>query len=203
MLSVLLLTFVLASCAGKPPAKEKEEVTVRVAIAPGVVHLDAQDTNTRYAFEVTQLCYENLFERDKDGKLQPWLVSDWSVSGDGLVYTFHVREGVKFHDGTPLDAEAVKVNLERKIQRDQPLASMLKPYLQEMRVTGPMTLELRFNKPMFDLPGILAAKTFAIYSPKALREQQPEWFKENMVGTGPFILKEYRKGEYAKFVRNP
>jgi len=83
--------------------------------------LDPYSTNTTLTTAVTKSFYEGLYEFDKDLKVRPALAESHEVSKDGLVYTFKLRQGVKFYDGTDFNAEAVKFTLDRVTNPDNKL----------------------------------------------------------------------------------
>ena len=125
-------------------------------------------------------------------ELAPNLATDWSVSDDGLTYTFHLRNGVKFHDGTTFDADDVKATYERLIGMGVGLAYFLDG-VKEVRVVDPLTVEIVQEGPHAPFLGVLPA--IQIYSAEAIAEHPQEWFADHAVGTGPYKLVSYRRGE--------
>src|SRR5262245_9290917 len=95
--------------------------TLTIAFVPLTTDFDVNARNISTLNEQAQYVYETLFDRDGNGDIVPLLVADFEVSDDGLVHTWHLQPDVTFHDGSPFDAEAVKWNLERKIELQQPL----------------------------------------------------------------------------------
>lgn len=94
-----------------PSVFAAKDVTFAVAVA--LETLDPYNTNSTLNQAAGKAYYESLYEFDKDLKMQPKLATEYSVSPDGLVYTLKLRPGVKFHDGTDFNAEAVKVTFDR------------------------------------------------------------------------------------------
>src|SRR3546814_259267 len=94
---------------------------VVLALSSQAETLDPYNTNTTLTTAVTKSFYEGLFEFDKDLKIKPVLAESYDVTPDGLTYTFKLRQGVKFHDGTDFNAAAVKANLDRVLNRDNHL----------------------------------------------------------------------------------
>ncbi|MGW4802038.1 ABC transporter substrate-binding protein, partial [Nonomuraea sp. NPDC004297] len=93
--------------------------------------LDPHQLSTTNTTVVGRPIFDSLLRQDADGTLKPWLASAWQVSADGLTYTFTLREGVRFHDGSAWDAEALKLNLEhmRAPATKSPLAAAyIAPY---------------------------------------------------------------------------
>ena len=145
---------------------------------------------------------ENLVELNEAGEIEPWLARAWSTSADGREVTFQLEEGVSFHDGTPFNAEAVAFVYNEAIEKGFLYANLLGTF-QEARADGEHAVTLRFERPPAALLQNLAYRSLCIFSPTAYRENGEEWMATHVVGTGPFIQKEYRKGEYILFERNP
>jgi peptide/nickel transport system substrate-binding protein len=130
--------------------------------------------------------------------LEPKLATDWTVSDDGLVYTFNLRDGVTFHDGTPFDAEDVKASYDRVMAVGTGVQFALSP-VKEVRVVDPMTVEVELNEPFAPFLGPLPM--VAIYSAEAIAEHSgegelgTEWFIDHAVGTGPYQLADFKRGE--------
>lgn len=161
-----------------------------------VVELDplAGYVNSPSPYEVGLVLYEGLVRFDEELRFEPALATDWRVSDDGLTWTFHLREGVRFHDGTTFNAEAVKFNLERSIDPEQnPLNRPLWDPLTSVRVVDEYTVQITTNMPFATLLNTLAHGSAAMVSPAAVA-QYGDSFDRNPVGTGPFKIKSFRPG---------
>ena len=223
MSGVMLLSLLLSQligCAPAPSPTQGPEATATVAAeltstpAPEPTPVPADfvglvrelpvtlDTavkadNPTWKFAVA--VYESLLEY-KPGtlELEPALAESWEVSEDGTVYTFKLREGVKFHDGTTLDAEDVKVSFERAKELGQGSAWALAD-LKEIRVVDPMTVEFVIGTPSAQFPH--AVTFFDIVSADAVTENEKDgdlaqaWLAEHEVGTGPYMLESWTVGE--------
>ena len=139
--------------------------------------------------------YEGLVSYDsKSRTYRPSLATVWDISKDGLQYTFKLRAGVLFHDGTPLTADAVKSSYERVKKINQGIAFLLNS-VRAVDVLDASTVRITLNEPN---PAFLYA-TFKIkiISPKAIRDHDvnndlaQDWLKTNAVGTGPYQLDRY------------
>jgi peptide/nickel transport system substrate-binding protein len=140
----------------------------------------------------------------QDGKVGPGLAESWDVARDGKSYTFRLRKNVKFHDGTPLDAAAVKFTFDR-IQ--EPLGApgvaraFLGPY-DGADVIDPHTVRVRFKQPYAPFLRMAGLSPLGPISPAAARKAGPD-FGRQPVGTGPFMVKEWVPKSHVTLVRNP
>ncbi|MBN1979413.1 MAG: ABC transporter substrate-binding protein [Anaerolineae bacterium] len=134
----------------------------------------------------------------------PGLAEDWDISEDGLSYTFYLREGVTFHDGTPFNAEAVRFNLERITSPDllsQKARFMLGPYKQT-EVIDEYTVRIHLSEPFAPLLDSLSQVYLGMASPTAVEKWGRE-YQLHQVGTGPFIFAEYVPDDHLLLRRNP
>ncbi len=125
---------------------------------------------------------------DPTGKYVPALATSWEASPDGKVWTFKLRDGVTFQDGTKFDAEAVKFNLER-IADPKTASAQLKndigPFTK-VEVLDPLTVRITYDTPWVTL--LDALRRTPIWSPTAAQKFSVAEFQRNLVGTGPFKL---------------
>ena len=132
--------------------------------------------------------YDNLVVQLPDGSIKPWLAKEWSVSKDGKSYTFKLREDVKFHDGTPFNAEAVKYNLDRVIDPATKATAnslaLIRPY-SSSEVIDEYTIKVNLNAPSQAFLGNLSQALLGIVSPTAAKKYGDQLGK-NPVGTGPY-----------------
>ena len=125
--------------------------------------------------------------------LAPGLATSWDMSGDGLLYTFKLRQGVKFHDGTDFNADAVKFTYDRLLDPNSPYADT-GPFpfapgyygsIAETIVVDPATVQFRLKHPDSALVNAFTLNTGRIVSPQAVKTARAN-FAQNPVGTGPF-----------------
>lgn len=147
--------------------------------------------------------YEPLLARNAAGDYLPWLAKDYSISADGKVYTFNLREDVQFTDGEKLTAEAVAENYNRYTDAEYSGALSSGPiqYLKQARATAPHTLELELSQPYSSF--LFFVSQFEIISPKSFSEPDLKKGGTGIAGTGPFILDRYVKGQEISYRRNP
>ncbi|MDG4647193.1 ABC transporter substrate-binding protein [Roseibacterium sp. SDUM158017] len=142
-------------------------------------------------------------------EVEPALATGWDVSEDGTVYTFTLREGVSFHDGSPFDAEAVVFNFERMLNEDHPYhdtgpfpLSFFFSAVEAVEAVDDMTVRFTLNEPYAPFLSNLAYPTGLIVSPAAVMEHGAE-FGRNPSGTGAFTFAEWRSNEAVVVEGNP
>jgi len=132
----------------------------------------------------------------------PWLAKSWEISGDGLSYTFHLRDDVKFHDGTRFDAAAVKYNLDRiKEPKNAFYALSDIGSYESAKVIDDFTVQVQFSRPYAAFLANLSKPSLGIVSPAAA-EKYGEAFPLNPVGSGPFKFKSMTPGTEIALERN-
>ncbi|WP_235941437.1 ABC transporter substrate-binding protein [Paenibacillus puerhi] len=166
--------------------------------------LDAHKAGFAPTTRVMRSIYDSLVVELPDHSIQPWLATSWEVSADGKVYTFQLRKDVKFHDGTPFNAEAVKFNFDR-IKDPATKASIsfneIGPYLKT-EVVDEFTVKIHFEKPFAPFLSNAAKVDLGMVSPEAVKKYGDS-FPQNPVGTGPFKLKKLTPSTQVEFEKNP
>ncbi|MGC4820764.1 ABC transporter substrate-binding protein [Micromonospora sp. DT63] len=150
--------------------------------------------------------FESLLTYDKQGKLVPWLATGWQAAPDGLSYTLTLRDGVTFTDGTPLDAAAVKANIDKLREPGYApgVAAVQLRNLTAAEVVDRRTVRLTLSTPDVLILDFLASPQGAQVSPKSLREAKNlKAGGVDVVGTGPFVLDRYVPGQELHYRRNP
>lgn len=151
--------------------------------------------------------YEGLLKYDPTStKVEPSLAKSWDVSADGLTYTFHLQEGVKFQDGTDFNADAVKVNIDRqlppKVTADMSYASFVFGSVKDVQVVDTNTVKIDLKAPstpfLSNLAMVMAAP---MVSPKALQDNNNN-VDQAPVGTGPYKFVKWDKNQDIVLVRN-
>ncbi len=150
--------------------------------------------------------YDTLLYRDPQTKaLVPGLAEKWEVSDDGLTYTFHLRTGVKFHDGTPFDASAVAANLDRitdPATHSQKALFLLGPY-DHYTVVDAQTIQVVLKTPYAPLLDGFCQVYLGMASPKALKQYDSARYQFHQVGTGPYMMVDYIPLDHVTLRRNP
>jgi len=156
--------------------------------------------------------------------LEPALATSWSVSPDGKTWTFKLRQGIKFHDGTAFDAEAVQFNVERWWDPNHPngyrnagkiyeiwqqifggFKGEADSLLQAVKVVDQNTVQFVLKQPFAAFPSAIASGFFGIASPTAIKQAGASYGMAGSiaVGTGPFQFKEWRTGDRILLEKNP
>ena len=188
-----------AEPAAEATAKSPDNDLV-VAMQADATHLDPHVSGNGVSNTVTNTMYESLVTFDADTNIVPMLAKEWSMSDDGLSYTFVLNEGITFHDGEPFNAEAVIANWERG-RSDQ----SLRIYTQTQSWVSAVAdseyqLTITLDEPNNTFLNKLTQ--VRIISPKAIEEWGQDGLAKQSAGTGPYILSERVDGGYTKMVRN-
>lgn len=154
-------------------------------------------------YEITSDVFNTFLDIREDGRPIPGpLVTSWEKSEDGLKYTFHLKEGVTFHDGTPWDEKAAKWFFDWS--RNGPMKSNLVfKKIADVSAPGENTVEVTLNEPYGNFAKDLSGQgSSQVRSPKSV---SPEWSNDgeitSYIGTGPFVVKDYAKGQSAVLER--
>lgn len=210
-LFILLLSLILVACSNNTSSEiaeqsnSKEENVFVFGRGGDAVSLDPSEVTDSESENVSQSILETLVTF-AEGKttIEPLLATKWDVSEDGLTYTFTLREGVKFHDGTDFNADAVVYNFNRWMtsnhqDRFYMYGSVFGGFkgdeghiLESVEAVDDYTVTFTFTHPKPTFLKDLALTPFSISSPTAI-EKYGEKYGENPVGTGPFIFNEWRR----------
>ncbi|MQA03741.1 MAG: ABC transporter substrate-binding protein [Streptosporangiales bacterium] len=194
-ITALALGLALVGCSnptgtGEGTGKAKEGGTVTVALAEAPDKLDPTVASTFVGRIVFANMCEKLYDVNEDLELVPQLAADMpEISEDGKTYTFDVREGVKFNDGTELNAAAVKKTLEHYQDAPESARSAELSEIDSIETEGDTTVRLNLKHPFAPLTSIFADRSGMILSPKQLDELGAD-FANDPVCVGPFSFKD-------------
>jgi peptide/nickel transport system substrate-binding protein len=177
--------------------------------------MDSPVSTNGETYQVTTQLF-NLLVRAQPGKsdIEPDLATSWSVSSDGLTWTFKLRRGVTFHDGTPFNAEAVKANFDRWAFKDNPYHAVkggeyeywndfMADSYKEAKVVDPYTVQIILKQPNAPLLQNLTIIAFQIASPASLKQYGGTGVGTHPVGTGPYKFVEWVRDDHVTMVANP
>ena len=179
-------------------AQTQDTITVAMQLEPP--HLDP---TSAAAGAIDQVVYANVFEGltrfAADGSIIPGLAKGWDISGDGTVYTFHLNDGVTFHDGTDMDGEDVRFSLGRARGDDSTNAQKaLFAGIREVTVPDPLTVQVTLNEPNGNFLFNLAWGDAVVVAPESIDD-----IKTHPIGTGAFRFVKWVQGDRIELERNP
>jgi peptide/nickel transport system substrate-binding protein len=170
------------------------------AIAGEPDQLDPNKTSAYFSFEVLENVYDTLVEPDANLQMRPALAQSWDVAGDQLTWTFHLRRGVTFHDGSPFTADDVVYTYRRIIDQKLSNADKLSA-VADVRASDPSTVVLRLTHPTPNLLTNLGGfKGMAIVQRKNVEDGQ---IATHPIGTGPFAFESQKSGDSITLKANP
>lgn len=155
--------------------------------------------------EAIDMIFEPLIAMDPTGKtsdIVPAVADKWSVSSDGLTYSFHIRDGIEFSDGTPVTAEDVKFSLDRYADPKQTQFASFADGYKSTTIVDEQDVKVNLKEVRGGFPYALAFISGAIL-PEKLVKSEGEKFWDDPVGTGPWKLDSWTKGSSISFVKNP
>lgn len=211
---VCMLTAIVSGCggakeSGKTAAETKEkteaaaetgekEINVAIFRDGAFDELDAASYNGPHF--LYKMIYEGFTEDGGNGEIIPTLAETWDISEDGKSYTYHLREGVKFSDGTDFNADVVKMNLERWINNDR-YSSLTSCYVDNIEVLDPFTVKVTYTDAAYPIPLEQSyPRPNRFLSPGSLAE---DGTFQTPIGTGPWMLENYEKDVEFTLVPNP
>ncbi len=202
-LALALFAMVWILAPARVPAGAQGTRTITIGLYADAVTLDPEDTNDNLSLSIERAIMDGLVGFTPEMRLKPQLATSWEVSPDAKVFTFHLRTGVKFQDGTPFNAEAVKINFDRA--RD-PVHKLRRYSLYEeivsVYVVDDSTVRFTLRKPFGALLFTFAHPSSRILSPANIKQGEAA-IARRPVGTGPFKFVSWAPGQEIVLERNP
>ena len=199
LVAILLLMLLVG------PLLAQDEVVLTSGISRAVDTLD----NTATAFSSVEVIvghvFDTLVKQQPLGTFHPGLATSWTINEDATKYIFELRDDVTFHDGTSLNAEAVKYTFDRIVDPDtksQMGFSFIGPYL-ESEVLGEHTIAVRFSSPNAAFLDGVSHPQLGPVSPTAVEALGADWGFSGIVGAGPFMFESYTPDTEVVLVKNP
>ena len=219
LLTAVMTTLSFSGCASdpdSPPSTSQENTVKEVTFCEswdfegGFFSLQAPNvTNGTYGLYYFLTNFYETLVRYEDGEIVPGLAERWEVSSDGLTYTFYLKQGIKFSDGTDFNAEVVKINLDNipgilaEFNGGWGLTSTL---LDEVTVVDEYTVAVKLTTPYYGaLQDFTLPLPMGIMSPNAFNEDGSlsESVKTQTMGSGPYMYNGQKENDVYTFVRNP
>jgi len=207
ILLVMILSMLLTAC--KPAAAPAALTTINIADALQPSSLDIAIQYEAAAMAVNRVVYERLVRyKGNTTEIEPELATSWEQSPDGKEWTFHLQKNVKFHDGTPFNAEAVKFSFDRVLRINQGPAWMFSS-IDHIEAVDESTVKFVLKEPFSAfLPVLANIWGTGIVSPKAVQDNIKDnddaktYLQDHMVGTGPYKFVEWVHGDHITLERN-
>jgi peptide/nickel transport system substrate-binding protein len=205
----LLVTMLIAVAPQASPATEtpRRGGILLAVIGADPPSLDPHQESTFANIELVAPLYSTLLQIDPYHypKIIGDLATEWKIAPDGLTYTFKLHPGVRFHDGSPLTSADVKASYDKIIFPPQGVRSVRQnayTAVTAVEAPDPSTVVFKLKFPSASLLANLASPWNVIY-PKKHLDQDPNYFKTHVIGSGPFKFKNYTRGSTFEGERNP
>ena len=201
--AVCLTALALAGLGAEGPVQGAAPSTLTVGLDQEPPTLDPHASPSAVTFQIITDVTENLLYEDLAGKLTPWLATDYKASPDGKSFTFTLRRDVKFSDGAPVNAEAVKWNFDRIVNPSFKAGGALAALsgYTGSTVVDPYTIRVNFKEPYAPFLSYSAGGTLSLISPKTT-PGQGDAVNQKPVGSGRFVVSEYVAKDHITLVRN-
>ncbi len=201
---LILMSFILSACGGG--SSQEEPSVVKIGWTGGPDSLNPGAAWLAKAYTIFELVYDSMYEVNLDGTYADGLVESVERSDDGLVYTFKIKDGVKWHDGKPLTAKDVAFTYNLVMaHEDFPTLHSYTTSFESVEATDDTTVVLTLNEPV---PSIESKLVFLYILPEHIWKDHAEgnaaaeFANEEMIGSGPFKMKEYKANEYIQLEKN-
>jgi len=213
LFTVIALAVLVGSVVATIPAPVEAAETPRrggvllAAIGADAPSLDPHQEQTFATLQPVAPLYSTLLQIDPYSypNVIGDVASEWNISPDGLTYTFKIRQDIRFHDGSPLTAADVKATYDKILFPPDGVRSIRKHHysaVARVEAPDPSTVVFKLKFPSASLLVNLASPWNVIF-PKKYLDKDPNYFKSNVVGSGPFRFKSYTRGSTFEGERNP
>ncbi len=190
-----------AQAAARPTASGG---TLTFAIEQDPIDFDPMLSRALYDRYAQYQMFDSLVRVDPSGKIIPWLAENWDLAPDGKKLTFSLRQGVKYQDGSPFDADSVKWNLDRYRTVDGSARKGELAPVASVDVVNPSTVALTLNAPFSPLLATLVDRAGMMVSRQVVEAAGQDFTRKPFkAGTGPFIMTEAVKDDHISFEKNP
>ncbi|MCI8609244.1 MAG: ABC transporter substrate-binding protein [Firmicutes bacterium] len=203
LLVIAMLLATLTGCGGdKEPAADDGEARTDLvyALSAEPNKLDPMAIAMMSTFTITYAIYDNLVEENENGEFVPCLAEKVDISDDEKVYTFTLRQGVKFHDGSEMTADDVVFSINRTIEKGW--AFDMTAFIDKVEKVDDYTVEMTLNTPFGGMMGSLASPYFSIMSKNYLETNGDEIADREPMGTGAYKFVEWVSGDHISLEAN-
>ncbi|MFJ9707147.1 ABC transporter substrate-binding protein [Streptomyces sp. NPDC101234] len=210
-LAALLTTSVLLTAcgsgdggSGSGSGRPKSGGTLTFAVGSDAGCVDPQQVGSNDTIYSVRQIVDSLTDQDPaTGKIVPWLAKSWDINSDATRFTFHLRSGVTFSDGSELTAQVVKDNFDA-VPKLGALGTLAEGYLsgvQSTTVIDPLTVKVTFKQPNAQFLQATSTHTLGIESSASVRKTPQQKCSDGIVGSGPFVLKQYVQNQSITLAR--
>jgi peptide/nickel transport system substrate-binding protein len=176
--------------------------TLKIGVSQEVIHplLSFTLTGAPIDYFSSWPVYESLFRPNEKGSVDPWLLESYEADPASKTYTFHIREGITFSDGSPLNAESCKWNLDHYLEVGAKVAALL-PTVQSVDIVDEYTVRLNLSEWSSIIPYVFSRECGYMYSMEYYLKNGDEACQNVPVGTGPFVLDNWEKDVKRTYVK--
>jgi peptide/nickel transport system substrate-binding protein len=200
--ATVLLSAVLAIALGLAGAQTAAAATLRLGVTADALSTDPIASSDNPSIWTQLLLFDQLVRPSRDGtRLEPGIAESWKVSADGKEYEFKLRANAKFSNGDPVTAQDVEFSLRRAAGEKSQWGRFFRP-ITEYRVVDARTIVMRLDTPFTPMLNNLAMFSASIL-PAKLVESQGAAFFDKPVGSGPFVLTQWARGQKQTMAKNP
>ncbi|MEU9450886.1 ABC transporter substrate-binding protein [Streptomyces sp. NPDC048277] len=210
-LTALLTTSVLLTACGSSGddsgsggGRPKSGGTLTFAVGSDAGCVDPQQVASNDTIYSVRQTVDSLTDQDpKTGKIVPWLAKSWDISSDATTFTFHLRSGVTFSDGSELTAQVVKDNFDA-VPKLGALGTLAEGYLSGVKsttVVDPLTVEVTFQQPNAQFLQTTSTHSLGIESSASVQRTPQQKCSDGVIGSGPFVLKQYVQNQSVTLAR--
>ncbi len=180
----------------------KKGGTLKIGVNSEIVHTMLSFTLTGAGMDYYSSwpVYESLFRPNAQGSVDPWLLESYETDPAGLTYTFHIRKGITFSDGTVLNAEVVKWNLDHYLEVGAKVAALLSS-IDSVEIVDEYTVQLKLNTWSSILPYAFSRECGYMFSKEFYEKNGDEYCQEHPCGTGPFTLESWERDISKRYVK--
>ena len=203
LLAIVGVAAAACNVGNHPAAKPASSTTLRLGYYEDIQSPDPDIQYDIPGLELVNNVYEGLvhYATGVSNKIVPWLATSWTISPDDRVYTFHLRSGVTFHDGTPFNSAAAKASFERRIAIKQGTYYQVQD-IKTIATPNPLTLVITLKGTNSAFMDYLASPYgVKMISPTAVREHAighdlaQKWLSTHDAGTGPYTITQFTLGQ--------